>query len=111
MLNEMSPAALAAQLGQRLKQTRLNANLTQDEVARRAGLSRRAVLGAESGKVQLETFIGILEALHCTGQLNNFLPEPPLSPIQLAKLHGKSRQRASSAKAQSAENEKENPQC
>jgi len=110
MINDMSPAALAAQLGQRLKQARLNANLTQDEVARRAGLSRRAVLGAESGKVQLETFIGVLEALHCTGQLNNFLPEQPISPIQLAKLQGKSRQRASGTKAQSSKNEKENPQ-
>ncbi|MCK7598625.1 helix-turn-helix domain-containing protein [Microbulbifer sp. CAU 1566] len=90
-----SPAAIAESLGQRLKQARLNRDLTQLEVAEHAGVSRKAVLNAEKGKVQLEVLIAILQALDLTAQLDNFLPPQPPSPIQLAKLQGKKRQRAS----------------
>ncbi|WP_295803399.1 helix-turn-helix transcriptional regulator [uncultured Microbulbifer sp.] len=90
-----SPAAIAEALGQRLKQARLNRDLTQLEVAERTGVSRKAVLNAEKGKVQLEVLVAILQALELTAQLDSFLPPQPPSPIQLAKLQGKQRQRAS----------------
>lgn len=90
-----SSAAIAETLGRRLKQARLNRDLTQLEVAERAGLSRKAVLNAEKGKAQLEVLVAILQALDLTAQLDNFLPPQPPSPIQLAKLQGKQRQRAS----------------
>lgn len=59
----MSPAAIADELGNRLKQTRLNADLTQAEVASRSGLNRRTILNAEKGKVQLENLAAILVAM------------------------------------------------
>ncbi|MCA0894594.1 helix-turn-helix transcriptional regulator [Microbulbifer agarilyticus] len=90
-----SPAAVAELLGQRLKQARLNLDLTQLEVAERAGVGRKAVMNAEKGKVQLEALVAILQALDLTTQLDNFLPPQPPSPVQLAKLQGKQRQRAS----------------
>ncbi|WGL18404.1 helix-turn-helix transcriptional regulator [Microbulbifer bruguierae] len=90
-----SPAAIAETLGLRLKQARLNRDLTQQEVAERAGLSRKAVLNAEKGKAQLEVVIAILQTLDLTAQLDHFLPPQPPSPIQLARLQGKQRQRAS----------------
>lgn len=90
-----SPRQQAARIGQRLKQARLNANLTQSAVAARAGVSRKAVQGAEAGRVQLETLLAILQALALSDQLDRFLPEPPPSPLQLARLHGQRRQRAS----------------
>lgn len=93
--SQKSPAAVAEVLGQRLKQARLNRDLTQIEVAEHAGVSRKAVLNAEKGKTQLEVLIAILQALDLTAQLDNFLPPQPPSPIQLAKLQGKQRQRAS----------------
>ncbi len=95
ILAEDSPAAVAALLGERLKQARLNADLTQAEVAELAGVSRKAVLNAEKGKVTLEVMVAILGALRLTGQLDNFLPVQHVSPIQLAKLQGRRRQRAS----------------
>lgn len=94
MINVGSPKALAAEIGSRIRQARLNANLTQQEVADQAGVSRKAIAGAESGKVQLETLLAIMTALQLTSQLDAFLPNQPLSPIQLAKLHGKTRQKA-----------------
>ncbi|NJM32011.1 MAG: helix-turn-helix transcriptional regulator [Limnobacter sp.] len=96
--NLQSASALAEELGERLKQARLNADYTQAEVAKLAGISRKAVLNAEKGKAQLEVFVAILEALRLTEQLDLFLPKPGISPIQLARLQGKKRQRASGRK-------------
>ncbi len=76
---------LLEMLGQRLKQTRLNADRTQQEVADIIGMSRTAIEGAEKGKCNLSTFVSILLALDATDQLDLFLPEPPPSPVLLAK--------------------------
>ncbi len=97
-LENMSPVAIAEELGNRLKQARLNADLTQAEVASRAGLNRRTVLNAEKGKVQLENLVAILVSMDMADQLNMFLPAQEISPIQLAKLKGRERQRASKSK-------------
>lgn len=94
-IKEKSPAAIAEVLGHRLKQARLNADLTQVAVARQAGVSRKTVLNAEKGHAQLESFIAILAALNLLDQLDQFLPVQDISPLQLAKLQGKQRQRAS----------------
>jgi putative transcriptional regulator len=102
-VNPVTPAALAQELGERLKQARLNHDLTQHEVAKRAGLGRKTVLNAEKGKVQLENMVAIMMALELTDQLNLFLPKPEVSPRQLAKLQGKKRQRASGKHTDSEE--------
>lgn len=94
-LNSMSPTAVCLEMGQRLKRARLNGDITQSELAKRTGLTRRTILNAEKGKVQLEHFIAILSALSLIDQLNLFLPDQQLSPLQLAKLKGRERQRAS----------------
>ena len=92
---KMSPAAIAELLGGRLKQARLNADLTQAEVASRTGLNRRTILNAEKGNVQLKNLVAILVTLGMVEQINMFLPIQDISPLQLAKLKGKKRQRAS----------------
>lgn len=94
---KMTPIAIAEELGTRLRQARLNADLTQAEVASRAGISRRTVLNAEKGQVQLENLVAILAAMDMVNQLDAFLPVQEISPIQLAKLKGRHRQRASKA--------------
>lgn len=96
--SKMSPSAIAVELGERLKQARLNQNLTQAEVASFVGVSRALVLNAEKGKAQLEVFVAILAALNLTSHLDLFLPQQQISPIQLAKLQGRQRQRASGQK-------------
>ena len=88
--------AIAAELGDRIKTARLNVNLTQKALAKKAGVSLKAVTNGEKGKSTLESMIAILIALELTEQLNLFIPKPEISPIQLMKLQGKKRRRATS---------------
>ena len=94
-MGNMSATALAEKIGERLKRARLNRDLTQSEVATLAGVARKTVLNAEKGKVQLNIMIAMMMALELTDQIDLFLPEQEISPLQLAKLQGKKRQRAS----------------
>ncbi len=95
---EQSPAAIAEDLGNRLKLARLNCNLTQSELAQIIGVTRKTVLNAEKGKASLDIFVAILQAMDLLNQLDQFLARPNISPIQLVKLQGKQRQRATGNK-------------
>ena len=106
-MSQITPLALAEEVGERLKQARLNRDLTQSDVAELAGVARKTVLNAEKGKVQLERLMAILMALDLTDQLDLFLPKQEISPLQLAKLQGKKRQRAS---GQRRDIEKDSPE-
>lgn len=103
----MTATALAEEIGERLKQARLNRNLTQSEVAELAGIARKTVLNAEKGKAQLDIMIAILMALDLTQQIDLFLPKQEISPLQLAKLQGKKRQRASGQRSKEDEGTRE----
>lgn len=90
----MSEKAVLEELGRRIQTQRLNENLAQAEVASKA-VSRRALQNLESGRgCTLSLLIRVLRAMGKLGQLEPFLPEPGLSPIQLAKLKGRERRRA-----------------
>ncbi|MGS4869460.1 helix-turn-helix domain-containing protein [Acinetobacter baumannii] len=90
-----NPSYIAEVVGLRLKRARLNRDMTQVEVADRAWVSKRTVLKAEKGDVRMADLIAILQALEMLDEIDSFLPEPPLSPIELLKLRGKIRKRAS----------------
>lgn len=95
--DHLTPHAIADELGDRIKTARLNANLTQKELAKKAGVSLKAVTNGEKGKSTLESMIAILIALEITEQLNFFIPKQEISPVQLIKLQGKERKRATSS--------------
>ncbi len=91
-----SNEAIRKELGMRLKSERLNQNITQETLAKQAGISRRTLVGAERGEpFTIDTLLSILRKLDCLAQIDLFLPEVELSPIQLSKLKGKRRQKAS----------------
>jgi transcriptional regulator with XRE-family HTH domain len=95
-MEDMGNSEIQKELGNRLQRERLNQNITQAALAESAGISRRTLVAAEKGQgTTLETLINILRALGRLGQLDQFLPEPPISPIELAKLKGKVRRKAS----------------
>jgi putative transcriptional regulator len=92
----MSNIAVLKEIGQRISRQRLNRNITQMELAYKAGVTRIVVQRLENGLgCNLESLIRILRPLDCIDQLNSFLPEPGISPLQLAKLKGHERVRAS----------------
>ena len=86
--------AVAKEIGARLKALRLKKNLMQKEIARMTGLSVKAVQTAEKGESRLLTYIKILRALDALDALDSFLPVVNYSPLELARMEGKKRQRA-----------------
>lgn len=94
---------LVAETGRRLRQERLNRNFTQAELAERAGVSVRTLTTLETGEGNptLRTFFQVLRALDLLDRLDALLPEPGVSPVELAKLRGRQRERASGARTQS----------
>ena len=93
----MSDRAILREIGRRLRKQRLRRNLTQQKLADRAGVSRSTISDMERGKpFEVLTLIQALRALRLLEEIDAFLPDPGISPLQLAKMRGKERQRASS---------------
>jgi transcriptional regulator with XRE-family HTH domain len=94
----MSDKAIIKEIGRRVKRRRLEGNFTQQEIADMAGISRPTVSDLERGKpFGILTLIQILRALNALDSVDAFLPDPGISPLQLAKMRGAERQRASSS--------------
>jgi putative transcriptional regulator len=91
----MTDRAIAKELAKRIKQQRLNKDLSQRSVAESAGISITAVQGVEKGESTITTLIKVLRVLGTLESLESFLPETTVSPIALAKLEGKKRKKAS----------------
>ena len=92
----MNTEQALSEIGTRLKRRRLNMDRSQKEIADRAGIGINSVARLEDGKgATLANFIRVLNALEALDSLDAFLPAPASSPIHLAKLQGKLRQKAS----------------
>lgn len=97
--NLLSDDAILTMLGQRVARHRLNRNLTQEEVAFEAGVSRRSLYKIENGlAVDTRVLIRVLRALGLLTDLAALLPEPEPSPLALLEAHGKERARASGSR-------------
>lgn len=94
-LTKMSDQAILSEIGQRLAQERLNRNMEQAVLAKQAGIARKTLQRMESGEVfTLASLIRVLRILGKLDALESFLPQPGVSPLQLAKLKGQERKRA-----------------
>jgi transcriptional regulator with XRE-family HTH domain len=102
--SSMTDAALLASLGERLARVRLDANLTQSELARRAGIGLRTLQRLESGAVaaQLTVFLRVCRALDLIDRFDLLLPDERPGPLELLERHGAQRQRASSRVAETS---------
>jgi len=90
-----SDKAVLRDLGQRLRQARLRRNLSQQQLANRAGLNRTTVSEYERGaSTSTLTLVQVLRALEMLDELAGFLPDPGPSPLELARSQGRQRQRA-----------------
>ena len=93
----MSDKAVLREIGSRLKRRRLRRNLTQQKLAHLAGISRQTISDMEVGNpFGVMTLLQVLRALKSLESIDAFLPDPGISPLQLARMRGRERQRASS---------------
>lgn len=83
------------EMGTRLARRRVEMNLTQDQAAREAGISKRTLERIESGEdVRITSFLRLLRALKLIESLNVVVPEAVPGPMELLRNKGKARKRA-----------------
>lgn len=95
------------ELGERVARHRLNKNLTQEELASKAGIGSATLKRIEHGSVstQLINLINVLRVLGLDQNLELLVPDVPPSPVQLAKMQKKSARQRARKKRTPPENE------
>lgn len=93
--------AVLEELAARLRAARLSLNLSQERLAKEAGVGRVTLQRLEEGKVNasLPSLIRVLRALGLSESLDQLVPVPSPSPIEELRRHGRSRQRAGSSRS------------
>ncbi len=94
----MTDKAIGAEIGVRIKALRLRRNYTQQHLADAAAVSLNVIKGLEAGRGKLSSLIAVLRELEALDGLEQFIPIPEISPLQLARQQGKRRQRASGSR-------------
>ena len=99
-LKIMTDDAVLEELGRRLERRRIDLKLTQAKLAEQSGVSKRTVERMEAGAAtQTRNLIRILRILDLLQGLDQLIPETGPRPMDLLKLKGKERKRASSSSA------------
>ena len=106
IIKTLTYEAILAEVGQRIASLRLESHLTQEALAREAGVSKRTLEHAEAGaNVQLSTLVRIFRVLDLLPQLDQLPPPSTPRPIEVMKRKGKARKRASSPRPESTSEE------
>jgi transcriptional regulator with XRE-family HTH domain len=101
-----SSAQIEATLCKQVERIRLARNITQAQLAERAGVSLRTVGRLEKGEgVSLDTFIRVLKALGLHAGLAAALPDPTVRPVERVRAAGHERRRARPQKAEPSTSE------
>ncbi len=91
-----SDTAILREIGEFVKSRRIDQNLTQEDVAGRAAISRSTLSLAERGEnISLVNLLKILRVLDALYVLEPFRIQRRISPLRLAKADEKKRKRAS----------------
>lgn len=94
---QMTPEVVLEELGRRIARRRLDFGITQADAAEQAGLAKRTVERIEAGgDTQASTIIRVLRVLDLMEGVERLIPETGPRPMDLLKLRGKERRRASS---------------
>lgn len=74
------------EFGAQIRRARLIDDITQEELATRANISRKSLANLESGQGStLSTLVKVLRALKRDDWLGTLEPEPTVSPLQMAR--------------------------
>lgn len=105
---QLTDSAILARLGERIAQRRIERDLTQPQLAREAGISKRTLVRLEGGEsTQLTSLIRVLRALGLLENLDRLVPPPAASPLEQLKAQEKRRKRASGKGAVAPETDPE----
>jgi len=103
-----SDNVLSKTIGQFIKHHRIKQQLTQQDVANRANISRSTLSLLERGEtVTVSTLLQVLRALNVLHIMDAFTITEPISPIALAKKEHAEKQRIRHKNKQQNENELE----
>ena len=87
--------AILGEIGHRLARTRLERNLSQQQLAHEAGISKATVERLEAGEpIKSTSLLRVLRSLGMLEVLDRLIPEPQPSPIERLRLQGRQRRRA-----------------
>jgi len=93
-LQTMTDDAIASAIGTRLQELRLKRNLSQDQVAKEAGISRQTLINLLHGKGTLVNLIAVLRAIGELERVSSLVQVVLPSPLQVIKMAGSQRVRA-----------------
>lgn len=103
-INTYSDKAILKQIGEFVRQKRIEKNLTQHDLAQKAAMSRSTLSLMERGEnIVLGNLIKALRILDALHVFDSFRTETVVSPILLAKEEQKKRKRASRGKDDATE--------
>ena len=91
---ELSDMAVLQEIGQRAERRRIDAGLTQAQLAEEAGISKRTVERIEAGRsTDFVMLVRVLRVLKLLQALDQLVPDLPQSPLVLLKGRGRERKR------------------
>jgi transcriptional regulator with XRE-family HTH domain len=92
--DELADKAVLLEIGGRLERRRIDAGLTQAELAEEAGISKRTVERIEAGySTDFVMLLRVLRVLKLLEALDQLVPDLPQSPLVLLKSRGRARKR------------------
>jgi len=92
--SELTDMAVLREIGERLERRRIDAGLTQAQLAEEAGISKRTVERLEAGhSTDFVMLLRVLRVLKLLETLDQWVPDLPQSPLTLLKGRGRARKR------------------
>jgi transcriptional regulator with XRE-family HTH domain len=102
---ETTDTAVLVEMGLRLERRRIDAQMTQAQLAEEAGISKRTVERIEAGhSTDFLMLLRVLRVLRLSESLDLLVPDSPQSPITLLKGRGRTRQRVGQPRRRRDEN-------
>ena len=92
--SELTDIAALHEIGDRLERRRIDAGLTQVQLAEEAGISKRTVERIEAGhSTDFVMLLRVLRVLKLMEAVDQLVPDLPQSPLVLLKGRGRARKR------------------
>jgi transcriptional regulator with XRE-family HTH domain len=96
----LTDGALLNEIGERLERRRIDADLTQAQLAEEAGISKRTVERIESGhSTDFVMLLRALRVLKLLEALDQWIPDQQQSPLVLLKGRGRARKRVRNSRS------------